>query len=142
MRITNRTRNSLLGTRVVRAATFWSRTRGFIGRPEPRRGEGILLNPCSAIHTHWMSFSLDVLFLDDRGKVLKLVRSISPWNFTRRVPGARYALEVPVGTIDTSSTHVGDELTWREPSPYSISVLSQTEGQKGSTSTLNRRSTG
>ena len=140
MRITNRTRDTLLGTRVVWTTTFWRRLRGFIGRPEPRQGDGILLNPCSAIHTCWMTFSLDVLFLDERGKVLELVRSIHPWRFSRRVSGARYALEVPVGTIDASSTRVGDELTWQNPTPYSISVLSQHGGTKGPTPTLNRRS--
>jgi uncharacterized membrane protein (UPF0127 family) len=138
MRITNRTRNTILGTRVVRAATFWSRLRGFIGRPEPKRGEGILLDPCTAVHTCWMAFSLDVVFLDERGRVLKLVRSISPWSFTRRVRGGRYALEVPVGTIDGSSTQVGDELSWRNPLPYSISVLSTHGDEMGSTPTLNR----
>ena len=142
MRITNRTRSTVLGTKVVRAATFWSRLRGFIGRPEPRLGEGILLSPCRAIHTCWMTFSLDVLFLDERGKVLELAPSLSPWKCTRRVSRARYALEVPVGTIDASSTCVGDELSWRDPAPYSISVLSQHGDSKGSTSTLNRRSSG
>ena len=41
MRITNRTKKTLLGTRVKRAASFFSRLRGFIGRPEPKPGEGI-----------------------------------------------------------------------------------------------------
>ena len=70
MRITNRTRNTLLGTRVVAASTFWSRLRGYIGRSRPKQGEGILLIPCDAIHTWWMAFEVDVLFLDDRGRVL------------------------------------------------------------------------
>lgn len=142
MRITNRTRGTLLGTRVVRASTFWRRLRGFIGRPEPKQGDGILLTPCNAIHTCWMTFSLDVLFLDERGKVLEVVRSIPPWRFSRRVSDARYALEVPVGTIDTSNTHVGDDLSWRNPSPYSISILPHDGDMEGSTSTLNRRSGG
>ena len=74
MRITNRTQNTLVGTRVVQSATWWSRLRGFIGRPEPKRGEGLLLVGCAAVHTWWMSFGLDVLFLDERGKVLELIR--------------------------------------------------------------------
>ena len=124
MRITNRTRNTLLGSRVAVASSFWSRLRGFIGRPEPKRGEGLLILRCDGIHTFWMSFDLDVLFLDEKGRVLKLVRSLHPWKRTRRVVGARYVLEVPVGTIDASGTQPGDELSWRDPTPYSISVLS------------------
>jgi uncharacterized membrane protein (UPF0127 family) len=124
MRITNRTRSTLLGSRVEVASTFWSLLRGLIGRPEPKRGEGLLLLRCNCIHTFWMSFDLDVLFLDEKGRVLELLRSLRPWKRTRRVPGARYVLEVPVGTIDASGTQAGDELSWRDPTPYSISGLS------------------
>jgi uncharacterized membrane protein (UPF0127 family) len=124
MRITNRTRNTLLGSRVEVASTFWGRLRGFIGRAEPKRGEGLLLLRCDAVHTFWMSFDLDVLFLDEKGRVLELVRSLAPWKRTRRIPGAQYVLEVPAGTIEASGTQAGDELSWRDPTPYSISVLS------------------
>lgn len=124
MRITNRTRNTLLGTRVKPATTFWSRLRGYIGRAQPKPGDGILLMPSDAIHTWWMTFELDVLFLDDRGRVLELARSLRPWKRTRRVVGARYVLEVPAGTIDASGTRVGDELSWRDQAPYTISALS------------------
>jgi uncharacterized membrane protein (UPF0127 family) len=114
-----------LGTEVLRASTFWKRLRGFIARPEPKLGEGILLAPCNAVHTWWVSFPLDLVFLDENGKVLKLVRSLPPRRFTKPVPKARYVLEVPVGTIDTSGTCVGDELTWKEPPPYNLTVLSR-----------------
>ena len=142
MRISNRTRNSLLGTRVSPAATFWSRLRGYIARPRPKQGEGILLIPCDAIHTWGMTFELDVLFLDDRGRVLELVRSLRPWKRTRKVAGARYVLEVPAGTIDASGTRAGDELSWREQAPYSISVLSPGTAQEASPPTTRRSSTG
>jgi uncharacterized protein len=130
MRISNRTRNTLLGTRVKPAATFWSRLRGYIGRPRPQRGDGILLVPCDAIHTWWMSFHLDVLFLDPRGMVVEVVRSLGPWRRTRRVEGARYVLELPVGTIDASGTQVGDHLTWHAQEPYRLSVLSPGTGER------------
>jgi|GEM_PF-230799 len=139
MRITNQTRNTLLGTRVVPATTFWSRLRGYIGRPPPKQGDGILLVPCDAIHSWWMSFELDVLFLDDRGRVLELVRSLRPWKRTWKVAGSRYVLEVPAGTIDASGTQVGDELTWRNDVPYRISVLAS-EGNEDAPSPTNSRS--
>lgn len=114
MRIANRTRSTLLGLRIELAATWWTRLRGFLGRQEPAPGEGMLLMPCDAIHTFGMSFPLDVLFLDERGKVLEAIRSLRPWKWTRRVRGARYALELPAGTIELSGTRVGDELTWHD----------------------------
>lgn len=123
MRITNRTRDTLLGTRVTRADSFFSRLRGYIARAEPTPGEGILLVRCDSIHTWWMSFDLDVLFLDQRGRVLDLIRSLRPWRGIRKTKGATYVLEVPAGTIDSSQTQVGDELSWGDSPAYSISIL-------------------
>jgi uncharacterized membrane protein (UPF0127 family) len=109
------------------ADSWLGRLRGYLGRPEPQRGEGILLLPCNAIHTLGMKYSLDVLFLDGEGKVLELRRSIPPWRITHRVPGGRYVLEVPVGTIDASDTRVGDELTWNEPVNEELTLRPITE---------------
>lgn len=142
MRITNRTRHTLLGSRVALASTWWSRLRGYLGRAEPRPGEGILLVDCNGIHTFGMRFALDIVFLDGKGKVLELVPSLRPWKKPRRVVGAAYVLEVPTGTIKTSGTQVGDELTWREQTNYSISVLSRNGGGRDQSSTESGRNHG
>jgi len=142
MRIRNRTRKTLLGSNVRLAASWWERLRGYLGRPAPKPGEGMLLVGCNGIHTYWMTFDLDVLFLDEKGTVLESVRSLRPWRKTRRVRGARYVLEVPAGTIDSSKTQVGDELSWRDPAPYSISVLSGNKTGDQQSSILSRRRIG
>jgi uncharacterized membrane protein (UPF0127 family) len=87
-----------------------------------------------------MSFDLDVLFLDEKGKVLKVVESLAPWKWTKKVPEARYVLEVPAGTVESSGTRVGDELSWREPMPYSLSVLRGNREEDVSASTVSGRS--
>lgn len=125
MRITNRTRNTLLGQNVTLASTWLGRLRGYLGRSEPKEGEGMLLIPCNAVHSFFMTFALDVLFLDQKGTVLEVFREFRPWKRTKVVRGSRYVLEVPVGTIDISGTEIGDELSWREPAPYTLSVLFQ-----------------
>jgi uncharacterized membrane protein (UPF0127 family) len=121
MRIENRTRKTLVGSRVELVTSWWGRLRGFIGRPEPVPGEGILLMPCNGVHTCGMGFDLDVLFLDGQGKVLATIRGLRPWKRSRRVRGARYVLEVPAGVIDGSGTRVGDMLTWWDPAPIPVS---------------------
>ena len=120
MRIMNRTRGTVLGTRVSLADGWWSRLRGFLGRPEPRAGEGILLTPCNAIHTWGMTFPLDVIFLDASGKVLELIEDLPPGAAPERVPGGRYVLEVPVGTIRATGTMVGDRFSWRQATTHSL----------------------
>lgn len=115
LRVVNRTRGTVVGSRVDVANGVWSRVRGYLGRPEPTEGEGLLLAPCNAVHMFGMTYPLDVLFLDARGEVVEVVEDLRPWRRSRRVRGARYALEVPAGTIDATGTRVGDELAWMPP---------------------------
>ena len=142
MRIENRTRKTLLGSRVELAATWWARLRGYIGRHRPKTGDGLLLVPCDGIHTFWMSFPIDVLFLDEKGQVLASAGSLRPWRWGLRVRGARYVLEVPAGTIEASGTQVGDELAWHDPAPYSLTVLSTPRRDEGSRSAASGGSSG
>lgn len=113
MRIVNRTRMTLVGSSIRPADTFWRRLSGYLGRRPPTQGEGLLLSPCDAIHTMGMAFDLDVIFLDETGQVLRIIRGLKPWRITKKIPGARHVLEVPPGTVDETGTQVGDTLSWR-----------------------------
>ena len=116
VRITNRTRGTLLGGDIRLAGSWFARLRGLLGAPEPRNGEGLLLVPCNAIHTYGMSFPLDVLFLSEEGRVVQAVAELHPGRRTERVNEGVYVLELPVGTIARTSTQVGDEVSWA-PAP-------------------------
>ena len=121
MRIMNRTRGTLLGTNVRLADTWWQRLRGFLLRPEPRSGEGILFTPCDAIHTLGMRFDLDVIFLDPRGDIVGVKEKLPPGKIPGRVAGARYVLELPAGTIRATGSTVGDSCSWtRAPAPSAL----------------------
>ncbi|MFC1661545.1 DUF192 domain-containing protein [Gemmatimonadota bacterium] len=134
MRIINRERRTLVGSNVQVADTWMGRARGYLGRPAPAQGDGILLIPCTAIHTFGMTFDLDVLFLDDEGRVLEALRGFPPWRRTKRVAGARYVLEVPSGTIEATATEVGDVLSWHLPRqvPVPGTPASLREGRRAS----------
>ena len=120
MRIVNRTRGTLLGSRIELADSWLGRLRGYLGRNEPRIGEGLLLARCNAVHTYGMSFGLDVIFLDHGGVVVEVLPAMKPWRRSARVPAARYALEVPEGTVQASGTMVGDVFAWSPPGPSLI----------------------
>lgn len=110
--VMNRTRERLLGMRVGLADSWWLRLRGLLGRPELEPGEGLLLVPCSAVHTYGMKYPLDVLLLTRRGTVLATFPELAPWGRTPRLSDARYALELPAGTIEATGTRPGDRLAW------------------------------
>lgn len=116
----NRSRGTVVGSRVFVADSWASRTRGYLGRPEPAEGEGILLVPCNAIHTYGMKFPIDALFVSSEGRVLETAERLEPWKGPRRVRGARYVLEVPAGTIEASRTKKGDGLAWMGPRPGAV----------------------
>ena len=67
------------GVRARVAKGFLARARGLIGRPPPPVGEGLLIPHCNAIHTFFMSYPIDAVFLDKEGRAVKTVRNIRPW---------------------------------------------------------------
>jgi hypothetical protein len=108
----NRTRDSVLGSRVGLADSWLQRVRGFLRRPEPQHGEGLLLSPCRAVHMMGMGYSLDVLFLDRHGQVVAKYPQLRPGRSTAWHAKAKYALELPQGTIAATGTEEGDHVVW------------------------------
>lgn len=58
---------------------FYERARGLIARPMPEAGHGLHIPKCNAIHTCFMSYPIDAIFLDKRGEIVKTVKNIRPW---------------------------------------------------------------
>src|ERR687897_3899365 len=73
-----------------------SRMRGLLGRNELRPGEGLLLRPASSVHTFFMRFPIDAVFLDGDLRVLAVRPEVPPWR-TAGHRGARAVLELPAG---------------------------------------------
>ena len=68
-----------MGVRAKVAKNAFERMRGLIGRPPPAPGEGLLIPKCNAIHTFFMKYPIDAVFLDRENRVVKAVRGIRPW---------------------------------------------------------------
>ena len=96
--------------RCVLAATALRRLRGLLGRKGLAHDEGLLLRPASSIHTLFMRFPIDVVFLDRELGVVKVVPELGPWRlaFGR---GSRYALELTAGEAERRGVVAGGRLT-------------------------------
>jgi uncharacterized protein len=114
LRAENPARGSVLGTRIGLADRWWYRLRGLIGRSALESGEGLILRPCRAVHMAWMSFPLDVAFLDKRGGVVASYHALAPGDRTRWHSGAVDALELPAGTLTATGTVEGDTIVYTE----------------------------
>lgn len=104
--IVNITKNKTVSSNTKMADTFLSRLIGLLGRSELMPGESLLIKPCYSVHTFGMRFTIDVVFLDREGKVLKKV-TLPPW----KVAGCRGAYSVLELPKDVSmEITVGDKL--------------------------------
>lgn len=91
-----------------------SRMRGLLGRRYMSTGEGLLLRPAAAIHTFFMNFSIDAVFLDSGGVVLAVSHDLAPWR-TASKRGARMVLELPAGAAAVRGIEPGDRLRFISP---------------------------
>ena len=99
-----------LGHCIGVANTFWTRLKGLLGAPPLRPGEGLLLDPCQAVHMYGMKQALDVAFLGGEGEVVAVYHDLQPGRRSKYHRKAQQALELPVGTLRSTDTRVGDRL--------------------------------
>lgn len=109
--IRNATRDTVLAARCRVADSYFSRLIGLMGAPNLPPGEGLLILPCSSIHTHFMRFPIDVIYVSRENIVVAIDEALAPWRFGRIHSGARYVVELPAGTITATGTEVGDKVT-------------------------------
>lgn len=91
-----------------------ARMRGLLGRRYLLAGEGLLLRPAGAIHTAFMHFPIDALFLDSGGVVLSVAHDLAPWR-TASKRGAKTVLELPAGAAHARGIEPGDRLIFISP---------------------------
>lgn len=108
MIVRNATRGLVLGFQVSGAETFRLRLLGLMFRAGLPQGEGLLIRPCRAVHTHFMRFPIDVLFLDRESRVVHLIPAMAPWKLSPTIKDADAVLELPAGA--SGATAPGDLL--------------------------------
>lgn len=86
-----------------------SRFLGLMGRPSLEDGHGLLIKPCSSIHTFFMRFPIDVVFLDREEVVVGIEPSLAPWKTAGR-RGAKAVVELAAGECERRGVQVGDRL--------------------------------
>ncbi|MCH7811450.1 MAG: DUF192 domain-containing protein [Chloroflexi bacterium] len=112
MRIRNVTQGTEVASEARTARSHWSRLVGLLGRGSLRPGEALLIEPCSSVHTAFMRFTIDVIYLDRAQRVVKVVPRLKPFRASGARNGAHAVLELPSGTIERTGTSVGDELAF------------------------------
>src|SRR5688572_749155 len=96
---------------VIVADSTMRRLRGLLGKGDLPSGHGILLRPAWSIHTAFMRFPIDVVFLDADQVVVKIVPRLSPFK-TASCRGAREVIELRAGECDRRGLSLGDRVAW------------------------------
>lgn len=91
------------------ADTPLPRMRGLLGKRDLAPDEGVLLRPAGSVHTFFMRFAIDVVFLDRDGRVLRIAESVPPWR-TAAARGAKAVLELRAGECARRRLLTGDVL--------------------------------
>jgi uncharacterized membrane protein (UPF0127 family) len=97
--------------RCLLAETPLTRLKGLLGRTGLERGEGLLLRPASSIHTFFMKFPIDAVFLDRDLVVLNVAADLPPWRAAGQ-RGAKAVLELPAGEAKRAGIQAGDQLAF------------------------------
>ena len=112
MFIFNQTQNVPLITHGRLADTFWLRLRGLLGASPLQKGEGLVLAGEKSIHTLFMGFAIDVVYVNKEYQVIRTTSNMVPYRLGPFITQSAYILEMLVGTIDQTSTQVGDQLSF------------------------------
>ena len=115
LKLHNKTRNVELATKLDVATSFWERTRGLLGRSNLPADEALWIQGtdlvgCNSIHTLFMRFAIDAVFVDRDLKVKKVYHDLGPWRMTWPARGAHSVFELPAGTLKSRPVEIGDEL--------------------------------
>jgi uncharacterized membrane protein (UPF0127 family) len=120
LQVSNLTRRTVLATHMELADSGPKRNKGLLGREGLAPGEGLWIVPCESVHTFFMQFPIDLVYLDRDHRIKKVSNAVPPWRLSACL-SAHSILELPAGVIRNTQTQPGDTL---EFAPANLSGVS------------------
>jgi uncharacterized protein len=112
LQLINLTRGTRLASSVEVAGSGIKRSKGLLGRKSLEPGTALWIVPCEAVHTFFMQFAIDLVYLDRQLRIKKIRASVPPWRLSACLT-AHSVVELPSGSIDRSIALPGDVLEFR-----------------------------
>jgi len=109
--VRNETRKTVVATAADVADTSAKRRLGLLKKEKLERGEGLWITPCESVHTFFMRFAIDLVYLDRNKQVRKVRHAVPPWRISGCL-AAHSVLELPAGAAAESGTQPGDQLVF------------------------------
>jgi hypothetical protein len=105
-------RGSVLASRVEAAFDSKTRNKGLLGRDRIPDDQVLVIAPSNAVHTWFMRFPLDLVFVSRGGTVTKTCRGVRPWRLAGSLK-AFAVIECSAGFIDRHGLQPGAVVTVR-----------------------------
>lgn len=107
MGVYNRSNGQWLAERLLTATSFLRRFQGLMLTHSLPSDQALLIRPCRSVHTFFMRYAIDVLYLDEDGTIVGMDERLVPGRIGSRFAGARSVIELPEGKIRSTGTEVG-----------------------------------
>lgn len=106
MRLINLENGEILASELMVANTFFKRLKGLMFTRNLPTGCALLIQPCQSVHTFFMNYDVDILFLDGESRVIAFEEHMKPGKVGKFVKNAKLVVELPAGTIQKTKTKV------------------------------------
>lgn len=110
VRIFNVTKEVVIAQKAQLATSIGQRMKGLLGRSSLSADQALVLEPCTSIHTFFMRFPIDVLFLDKNMCIIKAIQNMPPSRLSPIIWASQMAIELPAGKISQTNTRPGDTI--------------------------------
>lgn len=89
---------------------FCSRGKGLLGRSMLASGSGLWIHRCNSIHTYFMKFSIDCVFIDQDLVITSIKQDVKPWRLILPQLKAKSVIELTAGESKRLNLTVGEKL--------------------------------
>lgn len=107
MKLYNSTQNNEIADSTKVADNFILRSVGLLSKKSFSQGEALVIKPCCSVHTFFMRFAIDVLFVNKKNEVIALYENVQPWRVLPIHTTSYYVVELPAGTIGGKGINKG-----------------------------------
>ena len=90
--------------------------KGLLGTKELAEGNALLIPDCRQVHTFFMQYPIDVIFLDSKNKIIR-IQTLAPWKISLWLRKAKKVIEVPAGFSKKNKLKIGDTLEVKKNDP-------------------------
>ncbi|OCA84549.1 hypothetical protein A8F94_16505 [Bacillus sp. FJAT-27225] len=112
MKVVNLSNGTEIADNIENADSFFRRLKGLMFTKSLPAGHGLLIKPCQSIHTFFMNYPIDVVYLDGNNEIVALDQSMKPSKVGKVYRKASSVLELPDGTIRDTELKVGNHLSF------------------------------